>query len=270
LSNRDVTVVIPCFNYGRYLPEAVSSALEQEGGAPAVVVVDDGSTDEDTLRVLEELPPGVELLRQANAGVCRARNAGLERVATPYALVLDADDRLAPGALAALTPPLDADPRLGFAYGRIQFFGDWEGEMRFGDYDPFVLLYRHTIGPSALARIEVFRDTGGYDPAFPELEDWELWLNALEHGWRGRRVDAVTHEYRRHGHGKHTEDRRGYRVFWRRLRHKHAALYERRDELYAESGLGRTGRLVHELYWGPRPVPARVEQALYGLRWRRT
>jgi glycosyltransferase involved in cell wall biosynthesis len=269
LSNRDVTVVIACFNYGRYLPEAVASALEQEGGAPAVIVVDDGSTDEETLRVLDALPEGVELVRQANAGVCRARNSGLERVETRYAVVLDADDRLAPGALAVLTPLLDDDPMLGFAYGTIRFFGEWEGEMRFGDYDPFVLLYRHTIGPSALARIEVFRETGGYDPAFTELEDWELWLNALEHGWRGRRVDAVTHEYRRHGGSKHEGDRGRYRAFWRQLRRKHAALYERRDELYAESRLGRTGRLVHELYWGPRPVPARVEQALYGLRWRR-
>jgi O-antigen biosynthesis protein len=269
LSNRDVTVVIPCFNYGRYLGEAVASVLAQEGGAPAVVVVDDGSTDAETLRVLDELPEGVELLRQANAGVCRARNAGLARVETPYALVLDADDRLAPAALSVLTPPLDADPGLGFAYGTIRFFGDWDGEMRFADYDPFVLLYRHTIGPSALARIEVFRDTGGYDPSFTALEDWELWLNALEHGWRGKRVDAVTHEYRRHGAGKHAGDRADYRAFWRQLKAKHAALYARRDELFAESSLGRTGRLLHELYWGPRPVPARVEQTLYGLRWRR-
>jgi len=267
--NDDVTVVIPCFNYGRYLAEAVASALAQEGGPPAVIVVDDGSTDEETLRVLGELPAGVHLLQQANAGVCRARNAGLARAETPYALVLDADDRLPPHALAVLKPPLAADPGLGFAYGTIRFFSDWEGEMRFADYDPFVLLYRHTIGPSALARIEVFRDTGGYDPAFTALEDWELWLNALEHGWRGRRVDAVTHEYRRHGGSKHEGDRSRYRAFWRQLRAKHAALYARRGELAAESRLGRVGRLAHELYWGPRPVPARLEQALYGLRWRR-
>src|SRR4051794_36210505 len=93
VSDGDVTVVIACFDYGRYLREAVDSAVAQAG---AVVVVDDGSTDDETVRVLDSLRAGVEVVRQRNQGVCRARNAGLARVETPYALVLDADDRLAP------------------------------------------------------------------------------------------------------------------------------------------------------------------------------
>src|SRR4051794_40683992 len=133
MGNGDVTVVIACFNYGRYLGEAVGSALGQDGGAPAVVVVDDGSTEEETLRALDALPEGVELVRQENAGVCRARNAGLARVRTAYALVLDADDRLPQGALAGLLPVLEGEPSLGFAYGTMRFFGDWEGELRFPD-----------------------------------------------------------------------------------------------------------------------------------------
>ena len=149
----DVTVVVPCFNYGRFLGEAVESAL-REGAR--VIVVDDGSTEP-----LPELPPEVELIRQQNQGVARARNTGLARVETPYALVLDADDRLAPGALAILRAPLEADPKLGFAYGRMRFFGAWEGELTFPPYDPYELLYRHTIGLSALARREVFVETGG-------------------------------------------------------------------------------------------------------------
>jgi glycosyltransferase involved in cell wall biosynthesis len=258
----NVTVVIACFNYGRYVGEAVASALGQEA---QVVVVDDGSTEEETLRALDELPAEVELVRQANGGVCRARNAGLARVQTPYALVLDADDRLAPGALAALLPVLEAEPSLGFTYGTMRFFGDWEGELRFPDYDPYALLYRHTIGLSALARREVFEDTGGFDPAFELFEDWELWVNALEHGWRGRRIDDVTLEYRRHGETKLRRDRSRYREVYRQLRRKHAALYSGD----VDTRLGTRGKLVHRLYWGPRPLPARVENALYGLRWGR-
>ena len=76
---------------------------------------------------------------------------------------------LLPGTLDALRAPLDDDPRLGFAYGRMRFFGDWEGELRFPPYDPYRLLYRHTIGLSALARREVFEQTGGYDTDFAHL-----------------------------------------------------------------------------------------------------
>ena len=163
------------------------------------------------------------MIRQENQGVARARNAGARREAdTPYVLVLDADDRIVPGALSELRAALEADPSLGFAYGRMRFFGDWDGELRFPPYDPYVLLYRHTIGLSALARQEVFRSTGGFDPSFEQFEDWEHWVHALAFGWEGRQVDAVTVEYRRHGGSKQSVDRASYRDTFRRLREKHS------------------------------------------------
>ncbi|MEP6909566.1 MAG: hypothetical protein ABI896_03940, partial [Actinomycetota bacterium] len=172
-------------------------------------------------------------------------------------------------ALEALREPLVADPALGFAYGRMRFFGDWEGELRFPPYDPYVLLYRHTIGLSALARREVFEETGGFDPAFEQFEDWELWVNALAQGWRGRQVDAVTVEYRRHSASKHLQDRRVYRKAFRQLRAKHAELYRESDRLAMDSALGPFGRLVHRAFWGPRPVPVALEQGLHRLLWAR-
>ena len=267
LGGSDVTVVITCFNYGRFLGDAVRSALEQEGGPPAVIVVDDGSTDPGTLDALIELPPGVELIRQERAGVCAARNAGLARVQTPYTLVLDADDKLRANAISLLRAPLERDSKLGFAYGHMHFFGDWEGELRFPPYDPYALLYRHTIGLSALMRREVVEATGGFDPAFENFEDWELWVNALEHGWRGVQVDAVTLEYRRHGATKQGADRRRYRGMFRAMRQKHRALYAAREELARESRLGTLGRLLYRAYWGPRPLPAALEASVYRLRW---
>jgi glycosyltransferase involved in cell wall biosynthesis len=256
----DVTVVIACFNYGGYLREAVDSA-RAEGAA--VVVVDDGSTE-----VVTELPAEVELLRQENQGVARARNAGLARAETAFVLFLDADDHLVPGALATLRAPLDADARLGFSYGRMKFFGDWEGELRFPPYDPYALLYRHTIGLSALARREVLEDTGGFDPDFSNFEDWELWVNALAHGWRGEQVDAVTVEYRKHAGSKVSRDRPAYRNVLRRMQQKHADLYRRRDGLARESDLGAIGRFVYRYWWGLRPMPAGLEQRLHALYWR--
>ena len=75
------------------------------------------------------------MIRQDNAGLSTARNAGLAEADTRYLIVLDADDRLTPGALAALRAPLDDQPaggwgRLGFTFGRMRYFGDWEAEIR--------------------------------------------------------------------------------------------------------------------------------------------
>jgi glycosyltransferase involved in cell wall biosynthesis len=259
----DITAVVTCFNYGEFLEEAVQSLLDQEGGPPRVVVVDDGSTDPATLAVLDGLPSGVELIRQANQGLSAARNTGMRGAQTPYLIALDADDRLPPGALRALRGPLDADRGLGFTYGTTRFFGDWEGDMPMPPYDPYRLLYRHTIGPTCLTRRELFDDVGGYDPDFRGYEDWEFWLAALERGWLGRQIPDVTFLYRRHGATMLSGARRQYRHWYRLLRRKHAPLFRQRASFAKESDLGLAGRMVYRFYWGPRPLPARVEHQLY-------
>ena len=269
-ANRDVTVVVTCFNYGAYLPEAVNSALEQEGGAPRVIVVDDGSTEELTLSALERLPAGVRLIRQKNAGLSAARNSGMRVAGTPYLIALDADDRLAPAALQTLRAPLDRDPKLGFSYGIVQFFGSWEGTLDFPPFDPYKLLYRHMVGSTTLMRRELFEQVGGFDPEFSAYEDWEFWVNAVSHGWRGVKVEAVTLLYRRHGDTMYTDARARYRMWYRKLRRKQPELYgpAGRRALATESDMGPLGRAIYRWWWGPRPLPARVELALYAWLWR--
>ena len=230
----DITAVIANFNYGRYLREAVDSALDE--GAK-VVVVDDGSTEP-----LPELPSDGRGRRagEPGGGAGAKRRDRARRDPVRHRPRRGRPARR-PARSRCSASPLDADPKLGFAYGRMRFFGDWEGELRFPPYDPYALLYRHTIGLSALVRRQVFEDTGGFDPAFGQFEDWELWVNALAHGWRGRQVEAVTVDYRRHAGSKHGVDRRAYRQAYRQLRAKHADLY--RDSRTALGGeLARLGR----------------------------
>jgi glycosyltransferase involved in cell wall biosynthesis len=268
--NDDITVVITCFDYGAFLCESVQSTLSQEGGEPRVVVLDDGSTDPQTLVELERLPSRVKLVRQANAGVAAARNAALRHAETPYALILDADDRLVADALRRLRAPLEAEPTLGFTYGIMRFFGAWEGVLKMPPYDPYRLLFRHNIGSAGLIRRQLLDDVGGFDPAFAGYEDWEFWLHALECGWRGRRVEQVTLLYRRHAPARHAGARPHYHATFRQIRRKHRALYDRagRRRLRAESDLGAGGRLLYRYWWGWRPLPARVELALQSVLWR--
>jgi glycosyltransferase involved in cell wall biosynthesis len=267
-ANGQVTVVIPCFNYGRFVGEAVRSALGQNGGAPQVVVVDDGSTDPATVETLDALQPPVRLLRTANGGPAAARNAGAAAADTPHLLFLDADDRLPAGALDALRPPLEADGALGFTYGRTHFFGDLGGELGLPAYDPYRLLHRSLVSATSLLRREAFDAVGGFDPEVPGYEDWDLYLGLLEHGWEGRRVDAVTLEYRRHGLSGFGADRRGYRSRYRALRRKHSRLFARRAELARRSDLNAPGRLLYRTFWAWRPVPAALERAVYAVVFR--
>jgi len=262
--HEDVTVVIPCFNHGRFLLESVDRALRQDGGPPQVIVVDDGSTDEETNRALDSLPDGVTLIRQRNAGVAAARNAGFENSDSELLLMVDADDRLTLDALDTLRPPLESHPEVGYCYGLMKLIGAWSGVLRFPDFDPYILLHRSIAGAQlGLVRRRCWEDAGGFDPAIDGYEDWDFCLSALEKGWRGLQIDRVTHEYRKHERSGQEEHRRRYRRVYRQLRAKHAGLFARRREFAAQSDLGPLHRLTYRTYWAWRPIPARAEKALY-------
>ncbi len=260
----DITVVIPCFNHGRFVLESVERALGQQGGPPKVIVVDDGSTDEETERALGELPAGAELIRQENAGVAAARNRGFESSDSELLLMVDADDRLTVDALDVLRPPLESRPEVGYCYGLMRLIGAWSGVLRFPDFDPYILLHRSIAGAQlGLVRRRCWEDAAGFDSAIEGYEDWDFCLSALEKGWRGLQINQVTHEYRKHERSGEEEHRRRYRRVYRQLRAKHADLFARRPEFAAETDLGPLHRLAYRTFWAWRPIPARLEKALY-------
>ena len=79
---------------------------------------------------------------------------------------------------------------MGFSYGMAAFFGAWEGTLKFPPYDPYKLaLPPHRRVASALMRRELFDEVGGFDPDFTAYEDWEFWVHAMAHGWRGQDVE---------------------------------------------------------------------------------
>ncbi|MBM3667239.1 MAG: glycosyltransferase family 2 protein [Actinobacteria bacterium] len=265
----DVAVIVPCFNHGRFLPESVESALSQRGGPPHVLVVDDGSTEEETVRAIADLPPEVEVLRQENAGHGPARTAGVVATEQPFLCMLDADDRLAPGAALRLKRALLDDPRAGWSYGRMRFFGAWHGEIRFPDWDPYRLLYRSIVGWIGMIRREAYEQVGGFDPAMGGFEDWDFMLGALEHGWVAAQVPEVVLEYRKHETSMLEGHRKDYRRHYRQLRDRHQGLFRQASFLAADSDLSAPGRLFYRTWWAWRPLPARLERVLYGVHFRR-
>ena len=191
----DVAVVIPHYNHGRYIADAVESALAQDVGRPRIVVVDDGSTDPAAEAALAALPAEVEVIRQANAGQAAARNAGARATSEPLLLFLDADDRLPPDAIGSLRQALAGEPGAAYAYGRMRYFGAWSGVVEFPPFDPYRLLYRSIVGWLGLIRREAFEQVAGFDEQQAGFEDWDLMLAFLERGWgadgdrlRGARV----------------------------------------------------------------------------------
>jgi glycosyltransferase involved in cell wall biosynthesis len=116
------SVIIPCFNYGRFVGDAVESALNQTYKDVEVIVVDDGSTDE-TAEVVARYP-AVHLIRTPNQGVCVARNAGMAASSGEFLVFLDADDVLVAEAIATSAERLRTCPDCAFVYGHEVHFDE--------------------------------------------------------------------------------------------------------------------------------------------------
>jgi glycosyltransferase involved in cell wall biosynthesis len=113
--------VIPCYNQGRFLRDAIESALQQTHPAVEVVVIDDGSTDDTA--TIARMYPAARLIAQRNQGTAVARNAGLRESRGEYLIFLDADDRLLPAAVATGIQALALHPEWGFVTGHVRLIG---------------------------------------------------------------------------------------------------------------------------------------------------
>jgi glycosyltransferase involved in cell wall biosynthesis len=195
-----VSVVMPCFNHGEFVQEAVESVTRIGRDDLELIVVDDGSTDERTQREMDALSVrGISVIRQENIGLAGARNAGILGSRGEYIFPLDADDRLRLGWTDKAIRLLDSDPKIGVVYGDAECFGSRTGRWRVGPFDAGRLLHANFIHCSALYRRSVWEQNHGYDGTMPVqgLEDWDFWLGALEHGWQFAYVSEVFFDYRK-------------------------------------------------------------------------
>lgn len=194
---RSVAVVVSSFNQGLMVREAVDSVLRQSLTADELVVVDDGSTDPASIEVLADLErEGVNVLRQLNAGVSAARNAGIRSVRSELVAVLDGDDRFRPGYLAATVPAFD-DEDVVAASSWLEMFGTAEGVVRPVGGSVVDFLARNSCPAPSVFRWHLWRAAGGYADDMREgFEDWDFFLRLLTPGGRIHIVEEPLIEYR--------------------------------------------------------------------------
>ncbi len=193
-----VSVIVPCRDDGAFLEEAVTSALAQSETALEVLVVDDGSREANTLRLLDRCRwPRTRVLRLPPSGVSRARNAGIAESRGAYILPLDADDRLEAEFVARTAAVLEARPEVGIAETEACFFGGRSGAWPRPLFSMPQLLLGNTLSPCSLFRASDFRRTRGYDPGMESgWEDFDFWLSLVELGRVAARVPEALFHYR--------------------------------------------------------------------------
>jgi glycosyltransferase involved in cell wall biosynthesis len=235
-----VSIVIPCYDHGRWLPEVLGSIDSQDYPAIQTIVVDDCSTDPQTIALLDELDAGsrVEVVRlAANGGPSRARNAGIERSRGRYVLPVDADNVLLPHAVTTLVDQLaSAGELVGFIYPNQQFFGNRRDYAKAPSWNPYLLLDHNYCDTCSLYDADLF----GAGLRYPEdivlgHEDWDLALTIAEAGIRGEPARQPTVLVRKHGFTRSDLVEHSTTPFAKRVRRRHPQLFGH------ESSFGRFG-----------------------------
>jgi len=193
-----VSVVIPCYNQGQYLDQAVDSVLAQTFDDYEIIVVDDGSTDQTTVTLLDHYSrPHTRLIRSENRGVSQARNLGIDEAAGEYILPLDADDRIGPRYLEKAMAVFCARPEVGIVYCKAAFFGSRSGAWRLGQYNFPGILLGNTIFTSMVFRRDDWAAVGGYNTNMVRgWEDYDFVISLLEKGVCVHRLPETLFFYR--------------------------------------------------------------------------
>jgi glycosyltransferase involved in cell wall biosynthesis len=220
-SRPTVTVVVPHYNYGQYLPDAVRSAVEQRGVDVDVIIVDDRSTDGsvEVARRLASEDPRVKLVEHAqNQRHIRTYNDGLSRATGTYVVLLSADDALAPDALTRAVALMEEHRNVGLVYGRVEWFDSempsfapsrqwwqvWDGAEWI---DRVARRGRNAIvNPEVVMRRSVYESIGGYDDKFPHAGDMYMWLQAAARADIAFVGGPRQAGYRDHGANMHSRD----------------------------------------------------------------
>ena len=197
-STLKVSVVIPCYNQGRYVMETLGSVLAQTYQNIEVIIVNDGSDDQQTSSILSQIDiQTVQVIYTDNHGLATARNNGIEAADGDVILPLDADDLIAPEYVEQAVAVLEGSLGIGIVYCRAKLFGAVDTEWLLPKYSLSEMLQENVIFCAAMFRKSDWETVGGYDPGMIYgWEDYEFWLSLIEHGCEVYQIPEVLFSYR--------------------------------------------------------------------------
>jgi len=223
-----VSVVIPTYNYGRFIADAIGGALGQTLEPFEIIVVDDGSTD-DTEKVVRGFGDRVRYIRQENAGVCASRNRGVAESKGEYVAFLDADDIWLPEKLEKQIAKFAEDRDIGLVHcGMREFDGETGDTIQLhldggeGSIADNLLLWKEPVivgpGGTVVVTREAFEKSGGFDTEMKVGEDWDFCYRMARKFKVGFVPEALVN-YRSHSASAHrnvNEMERGMTRFYKK------------------------------------------------------
>jgi glycosyltransferase involved in cell wall biosynthesis len=226
-----VSVILPCYNQGQFLDEAVDSVLAQTFRDTEIVIVNDGSTDKYTVRKLHSYRgTQAKVIHTENRGLAAARNTGIAAAVGEYILPLDADDKIGARYVEKAVDILDNDLGCGIVYCEAELFGKKRGKWAKPPYSLEKMLLDNLIFATAFFRKTDWELTGGFKTNMSAgWEDWDFWLGLVELGRKVYKIPEILFYYRIHEHSMRTQLKKAEYI------ELHAQLFRNHQQLYADN-----------------------------------
>ncbi len=195
-----LSVIIPCYNHGQYIKEAVGSVEEcSNKNLYEIIILNDGSTDAYTIEALRQLTnEGYNVINQSNQGLGAARNNAIKLAKGKYILPLDSDNKIRPEYIYESIKILDNNNHITVVYGDAEYFGEKTGKHVVGEFNLQKLMLGNYIDACAVYRKSVWETVGGYDEKMPVMgmEDWDFWLNLSFNKYDFYYLPQILYDYR--------------------------------------------------------------------------
>ena len=225
-----VSIIIPCYNQGKYVAEAINSALRQTFKDIEIVCVNDGSTD-NSVEIIKSFENKYKnfifLNNEENRSVIYSRNFAIKNCNGTYILPLDADDIIEPTYVEKAVKILDNNPNIGIVYCKAKIFGNYDKYWNLKPFNKSDILYENCIFCSALFRKSDFLKIGGYNNNMKYgCEDYDLWLSFIEQGLEVFQINEILFSYRQYDETSRTTiSLKNKKEIWNNLIKNHINLY---------------------------------------------
>lgn len=193
-----VSVIIPCYNHGKYIDTAVDSILNQTFQDFEIIIVNDGSTEEFTNNKLDNYnKPKTKVITKQNGGLPAARNTGIENAKGKYICTLDSDDYFACTFLEKAVKILDENETVGIVTSYVQMFEKSNSiwKPKGGGVENFFLNNNSTA--SCLLKKSIWQEIKGYDEKMIKgYEDWDFNIRVTSKGYNVYVINEILFYYR--------------------------------------------------------------------------
>lgn len=230
-----VSVIMPCYNDGKYIREAIKSLKEQTYPYWELIVIDDGSNDEETVKIVDDLPSeNITVLHSEHLGPSGARNYGIQHAKGKYILPLDSDDKIDSTYMKKAVDIIKNNPNIGVVYCEADMFGEKKGKWELPAYSFEQMLVDNVVFITALFYKEDWEKVGGFNLNMKQgMEDYDFWLSILELGREIYQIPERLFHYRIKPVSRTTKfqsESERMKVAYRQIYANHKEFFEKNSE----------------------------------------